>query len=105
MKSRENDARRLAIIGEMLALLERERPWIELFHPEDYVLSHGWLRNVKPPGLSIATAKYTDLDGALRARRRTEWNQPVLWPAYALALGGVAVVLPGIVTALRERRR
>ena len=55
MKVRENDAERLAMIREMLAILETERPWIELFHPEDYALYHGWLRNVKPMGLSMPT--------------------------------------------------
>jgi len=105
MKTRENDARRREIIAEMLELLERERPWIELFHPEDYVLSHGWLRNVKPAGLSLPTAKYWDLDAGLRAGLRVAWNRPVLWPAYVLALAAVAVVLPGIVVFVRERRR
>src|SRR5690606_839509 len=41
MKTRENDATRLDLIAEMRALLERERPWIELFHPEEYALLHG----------------------------------------------------------------
>jgi ABC-type transport system substrate-binding protein len=105
MKSRENDARRREIIAEMLALLERERPWIELFHPEDYVLSHGWLENVKPVGLSLPTAKYWDLDARLRAAERAAWNRPVLWPAYALALAALVAVLPGIVAYVRERQR
>src|SRR5690606_39668923 len=35
LKDRENDAERAALIREALALLEVERPWIELFHPED----------------------------------------------------------------------
>jgi ABC-type transport system substrate-binding protein len=105
MKSRENDARRQEIIAEMLALLERERPWIELFHPEDYVLSHGWLRNVKPIGLSLPTAKYWDLDATERAGLRVAWNRPIVWPALVLALAMVAVVLPGVVVYVRERRR
>ncbi len=105
MKSRENDARRREIIDQMLALLERERPWIELFHPEDYVLSHGWLRNVKPIGLSLPTAKYWDLDVTRRAALRMAWNRPIRWPAYVLALATVALVLPGVVVYLRERRR
>ena len=104
MKARQNDPQRLAIIGEMLAILERERPWIELFHPEDYVLIHGWMRNVKPPGLSIGIAKYVDIEPVERARMRTAWNRPILWPGFALAVAVVLVVAPGIVTLLRERR-
>jgi ABC-type transport system substrate-binding protein len=104
MKARQNDPQRVAIIGEMLAILERERPWIELFHPEDYVLIHGWMRNVKPPGLSIGIAKYVDIEPTERARMRTAWNRPILWPGFALAVAAVLVAVPGIATLLRERR-
>jgi ABC-type transport system substrate-binding protein len=104
MKTRENDAQRLAIIKEMLALLEQERPWIELFYPEDYLLYHGWLRNVKVAGLSNPTVKYHDIDPGLRSRLRREWNRPVVWPAYLLLLLIVAVVAPGVRAYLRERR-
>ena len=38
MRARENDPERAALIAEMRAILERERPWIEIFHPEDYTL-------------------------------------------------------------------
>ena len=104
MKDAGNGEPRLAMIREMRAMLERERPWIELFHRENYTLYHGWVRNVKPAGLSLPTAKYLDIDPELRRRQRAEWNQPVLWPAFALVAVGIAVVAPGIVTFLRERQ-
>lgn len=104
MKTRENDARRRVLIREMRGILERERPWIELIHPEDYVLYHGWVSYVKPAGLSIPTVKYRDLDPALRTRLRAAWNEPVVWPAYALLVLGVLVTIPGIVTFFRERQ-
>jgi oligopeptide transport system substrate-binding protein len=104
MKTRPNDAVRQAMISEMLAIVERERPWIEVHHYRDYELLHGWVSNVKPPGLSIPTEKYHDIDPMLRARRRAEWNRPVVWPVY-LVLGLLAVlVVPGVVTFLRERQ-
>src|SRR5690606_25449223 len=43
MRTRPNDDERKRIISEMLKILEHERPWIELFYPEDYALVHGWL--------------------------------------------------------------
>ena len=104
MKVRENDAERLAMIREMLVILETERPWIELFHPEDYALYHAWLRNVKPAGMSFPTFKYRDLDPDLREKQRREWNRPVTWPAYALLAAGIAIVLPGVRTFFRERQ-
>ncbi len=104
MKDRPNDARRLELIREMRGILERERPWIELYHTESYVLYHDWVDNVKPAGLSLPSSKYVDVDAVERARLREEWNRPVVWPAWALAALVVAIVVPGIVTFLRERQ-
>ena len=64
----------------MRAILERERPWIELFHPEAYALYHGWIVNVKPPGMSLPTYKYLDVDPQLRARAARRMEPPVRWP-------------------------
>lgn len=99
MRAMENGEARRAIIEAMRAIVERQRPWIELFHPEDYAVHHGWLRNVKPPSLSLPAMKYWDLDPERRAALRLAWNQPVRWPAYALA--GVALL--GLALSLRRR--
>lgn len=104
MKSRENGPERMAEIQEMLAILETERPWIELVHREDYSLYHGWLDHVKPFGMSFSTAKYLDLDPVLRAERRREWNRPILWPLWAALALAVVLVAPGVFTFLRERQ-
>ncbi len=103
-KTRENGPRRMAEIQGMRTILERERPWIELFHREDYSLYHGWVRNVKPMGISMPTYQYRDLDVSERALRRLEWNEPVLWPAYVLVISLVLIVVPGIRTYLKERQ-
>ena len=86
------------------ALLERERPWLELFHLEDYTLSHAWLINSKPMGLSYPAYKYKDVKPALRSRLRTEWNAPVRWPIYLVLFVVVALTLPAIRTYYRERQ-
>jgi ABC-type transport system substrate-binding protein len=104
MRDLPNGDERLQTIRRMRTILERERPWIELFHIESYALVHGWVRNVKPLGMSFSTLKYQDLDVALRRERRREWNTPLLWPAFALAALVVLIVVPGIVTVLRRRR-
>ncbi len=104
MSTMENGPERLAIIREMRGILEDQRPWIELYHPENYALYHQWLFNVKTPGLSLITTKYRDLDPKLRAEKRREWNQPRMWPAYLLIALIAAVVIPGVRTFLRERQ-
>jgi oligopeptide transport system substrate-binding protein len=104
MKVEPNGATRLAQLREMVAILERERPWIEIFFREDYVLRHGWIQNVKPSGMSIPTYQYRDVDAELRETRRREWNQPIVWPAYVALIAAIAVVLPGVWTYLKERQ-
>ena len=88
----------------MREILEVERPWIELFHPEDYELHHAWLERVKAPGMSIDTLKYRDIDPAKRARMRADWNRPVMWPLYLGGMLLVVVALPAVRTFLRERQ-
>jgi ABC-type transport system substrate-binding protein len=104
MKNLENGPQRLAIIREIKAILERERPWIELYHRESYALYHAWMHNVKPAGLSLPAAKYVDVDPLQRSAMRERWNRPIRWPAYALAVLTAAIVIPGIQTYLRERQ-
>jgi ABC-type transport system substrate-binding protein len=101
---RPNDPARAEAIRALRALLEQERPWIELFHPEDYALLQSWLHNVKPTGLTVPVMKYYDVDPAPRAAERAAWNRPVRWPAFALAAAALAVLVPGVVTYWRERQ-
>lgn len=104
LKDRDNDAERAALIREAQALLEEERPWIELFHPEDYALVHGWLGGVKPMGLPVPVWKYYAIDPHARASARAAWNRPVRWPAVALLALAVAAALPAVWAWRRERR-
>ncbi|MBK6848152.1 MAG: peptide ABC transporter substrate-binding protein [Proteobacteria bacterium] len=104
MKARGNDAERLALIRQLRTVLERERPWIELFHPEDYTLFHGWLQQVKPTGMAYPTIKYRTIDVAQRAQQRRRWNRPVLWPVYVLLALTLAIAIPGVITFFREQQ-
>jgi ABC-type transport system substrate-binding protein len=104
MKNLENGPRRMELIREMRAILEHERPWIELSHSESYVLYHAWMHNVKPAGLSLPAAKYVDIDSEARNDLRAKWNRPIRWPAFALAGVAIAVAVPGVLTFLRERQ-
>jgi ABC-type transport system substrate-binding protein len=94
MKTMNNGPERSALIEQMLSILETERPWIELFHPEEYVLVHRWLKGVKPFGLAVSTTKYMSVEPGTRRELREAWNRPILWPiALALALV-IAFVAP-----------
>jgi len=104
MRDRPNDAERARLIRELVDIVQRDRPWIELFYPESFTLTHGWVRNSKPLGMSFSTLKYRDLDPDTRDRLRREWNEPVTWPAWLIAAAAIAVCAPGVATVLRARR-
>lgn len=104
MKVLESGPERLALIVEMRAIVEEERPWIELFYPEQYALAHGWLRNLRPVGLAIPTVKYYDVDPVVRREARLAWNRPVLWPAAVAVLGLGGFVVPALVRRRKESR-
>jgi ABC-type transport system substrate-binding protein len=71
MKSMENGPERLELVRTMRGIVERERPWIELFHPEDYALMQGFVKDVRPLGMSVpVVAKYYDVDPVERQRLR-----------------------------------
>ncbi|MFP8874111.1 MAG: ABC transporter substrate-binding protein [Myxococcota bacterium] len=104
METAPNGPGRMETISRMRRILEQERPWIEIFHPEDYALFHGWMSNVKPAGISNPTYKYQDIDASARQSRRMAWNEPVLWPVVVLGVLLVAIIVPGVVTYFRERQ-
>jgi hypothetical protein len=87
----------------MVAILERERPWIELYHREDYVLRHAWLVNSKPMGISVPTKKYLDVKPELRTQMQARWNAPVRWPLYLVVALALAAAVPAVRTYYRER--
>jgi oligopeptide transport system substrate-binding protein len=87
----------------MTAMLERERPWIELYHRENFVLSHAWLVNSKAMGISYPAYKYKDVKPELRAKLRAEWNAPLRWPLYLVLILVVAATVPAVRTYYRER--
>jgi ABC-type transport system substrate-binding protein len=104
MRVRENDAQRLAAIREMRTVIEEERPYIEIYYPEDYLLVQGWLHNVKQFGMSNPMVKYYDVDAAERAEKRVAWNRPIRWPAYALGSLLALGMIPAFFAFFRERQ-
>jgi ABC-type transport system substrate-binding protein len=103
MKDLPSNERRAGLIGRMLAILVRERPWIELYHDEEFLLNQAWLVNAKPMGISYPAYKYKDVRPELRARLQVEWNAPVRWPLYLVLFAVVALTVPAVRTYYRER--
>ncbi len=102
MKNMANGPERQALIDRMLEILRRDAPWVWGLHPKAFSLHHAWYRNVKPNLMANNTLKYKAVDPELRARKRREWNRPVVWPL--LLLGGL-LLLSAIPAVIGYRRR
>jgi oligopeptide transport system substrate-binding protein len=100
----DNGPQRQAIIDRMVEILRRDAPWSWGFHPLGFSLVHSWYRNVKPNLMANNTLKYKRIDPGLRAEKRRDWNQPVVWPVVLLVLVLVVSALPAY-GAYRSRER
>ncbi len=104
MKNMDNGPQRLAIIDRMTEILRHDAPWAWGFHPLGFSLVHSWYHNVKPNLMANNTLKYKRIDPQLRADKRRQWNQPVVWPV-ALVLALLAIsALPAYRTYRRRER-
>ncbi|MBM69735.1 MAG: peptide ABC transporter substrate-binding protein [Haliea sp.] len=93
-----------ALVARMVDLYREDAVWLYGFYPKDIYLNNPWVHNNKRHGISKNTLKYVRIDDDLRERKREEWNQPVIWPLYAMSALLVALLLPGII-AYRRRLR
>jgi len=95
MKNMEDSPPRMNVIRKMIDIYHHDVPWASSFYSQSYILSNEWMRNYKPHGITLATLKYQDIDESLRAEKRREWNQPVLWPLVCLVFFILLVTIPG----------
>ena len=98
MQNMENSPERPEIIRQMKTIAQPDAPWIFTYHPVSFGLSHVCVKNSKPNDMGYNTLKYKRIDGELRAQRRAEWNQPVVWPVLAFVGFLIAGTIPAAVT-------
>ncbi len=48
------------------------------------------------------TLKYLRLDPVLRANRREQWNEPILWPIGLLGIVLVITAVPAVASYMRK---
>ena len=80
MRHMENTPERVAIINQMTEILQNDAPGVWAFYPQDFILSHQWVRPAKPNAMADNSIKYVRIDPAKRAMLREQWNTPILWP-------------------------
>nr|WP_174625185.1 ABC transporter substrate-binding protein [Candidatus Methylobacter favarea] len=104
MRNMDNSPQRFQIIQQLQEIVRHDAPWVFGFHPKDFGLYHGWYNNLKPNLMANNRLKYTRINTAVRAEKRREWNQPVIWPL-GLASGLFVLMLMPAVNAYRRRAR
>jgi len=105
MKDMANGPKRQAIIDKMVAIAQRDAPWVWGFFPKDFVLYHGWYKNAVPNLMANNTLKYKRIEPALRAKRVRAWNHPLVEPLLIVLGLLVLSLVPAIVTYRRCERR
>jgi ABC-type transport system substrate-binding protein len=105
MKDMDDTPQRAEIIRRMERIVQEDAPWIFGFHPKAYLLAHAWLHNRKPHDVANNTLKYQRIDATERARRRQEWNTPVLMPLIVIGAAFAAIAVPAIVAYRRRERQ
>ncbi len=102
IKNLPNGPERLKKIRQLLKLLQKDSPWIWGVHPIDFTLTHQWVTPTKPHPIANNTLKYQKINSKLRAKLRHDWNNPVLWPLWALLGFIVLIFIPLILTYWRR---
>jgi len=88
----------------MTGILQQDAPWVWGFFPKQFSLHHAWYRNTKPNLMANNALKYKRIEPQLRATLQAEWNRPVRWPLYLLAVLLLLAVLPAWLGYRRQQR-
>jgi len=84
METMENGRERLDVIRKMRQVLNDDIPWFGIFHPVSFSLTHSWYKNAKINLMGNNNLKYKRIDAATRIEYQQKWNQPILWPVFAM---------------------
>jgi ABC-type transport system substrate-binding protein len=104
MRNMENSEQRFQIIQQMQDIIRRDCAWLFGYHPKGFTLYHSWYHNLKPNLMANNQLKYTRIDDATRAKKRAQWNQPIVWPLFVVLFVLASMILPAI-NAFRHRSR
>jgi ABC-type transport system substrate-binding protein len=104
MRFMDDGPERQAVIDRMVEIARTDAPWLWGFNPKAFSLHHQWMYNASPNQMANNTLKYRRIDPQLRQQLRSDWNQPVLWPLWAIGGLLILVVLPALWLVRRRER-
>ena len=94
MKSLPDGPERMQVIDQMVKIVQRDAPWSFGIFPGSTGVYQQWLHNAKPSGVIMDRIRYLRVDGALRAQKIAEWNQPKAWPLLLIVLALALLLWP-----------
>lgn len=104
MKYLEDGPEKAQLIWQMVAIVQRDAPWMFGYFPASGGAYQQWVGNARPSQMIRNTLQYLRLDPALRAQKIDAWNQPVWWPLGVVLLALLLLVWPAW-RMLRRRER
>jgi ABC-type transport system substrate-binding protein len=102
MRNMEDSPERYQLIQQMQDLLRHDAPWVFLYYPKAFVLSHSWYQNLKPNLMANNQLKYKRIAALERLRKRVEWNKAIFWPVGAALVMLIFMLIP-VLRTYRQR--
>ncbi|HUH88142.1 MAG TPA: ABC transporter substrate-binding protein [Pusillimonas sp.] len=101
MRFLDDGPRKDALVHQMVAVVQRDTPWMFGINPKSGGAFQSWVTNAKPTQMVRNTLQYLRIDPVQRADSIESWNSPIWWPLWVLS----AAVLFGIYPTVRLVRR
>ena len=92
MKDLPEGPEKAETIDKMVKIVQADAPWSFGYFPTSAAALHQWVGNAKPTQMVRNNVQFMKIDAALRARKIAEWNPPVVWPLWLLALAAALFV-------------
>jgi len=104
MRYLEDGPQKEALIHRMVAVVQRDAPWVFGHFPKSGGSYQQWVGNAKPTQMVRNTLQYLRIDAGLRAQKISEWNAPIRWPLALLPVLLVLAVWPAWRAQQRRER-
>jgi oligopeptide transport system substrate-binding protein len=95
---------RVAEVQRCSMILQQDGPVMFGLFPTTYVLSHSWVKDYEPNGMSLNLLKYSKREPDVRQAAQTAWNQPKWWVLWSIC-AGVGLIVTAVVLFVRQRQR
>lgn len=102
MRYLDDGAEKDAVIAKMLAIVQKDAPWMFGYVPNSGGVYQQWVNNAKPTQMVRNTLQYLRIDAPQRVQKQALWNQPLWWPLW-LALVLLMLVVGLAWRAVRQR--